>query len=107
MNEQNLQDETDLGAPEDYPRFPAAVTVEGVPYWLVRRAEGDYRLFLALCPHAGGDVIVHEDIFLCPMHFWTFDQAEGICRNAPGERLMQRKAELRHDGRLYAVGPRF
>ncbi|WP_276354615.1 Rieske (2Fe-2S) protein [Cohnella caldifontis] len=95
----------DLGFPADYGSFPASVTVDGTPYWLVRgEEEEEYRLLSALCPHAGGDVRAHEGIFFCPLHFWTFDQAEGNCLNVPGERLMRRKVELREDGRLYAVG---
>ncbi|WP_123041624.1 Rieske (2Fe-2S) protein [Cohnella candidum] len=97
----------DLGLPEDYAPFPASVTLDGAPYWLVRREEGDYRLFSALCPHAGGDVLVHGNLFFCPLHFWTFDQAEGRCQNVHGERLMERTIEQDADGRLYAVGESF
>jgi anthranilate 1,2-dioxygenase ferredoxin component len=96
-----------LGHPADYEQFPASVTLNGAPYWLVRQEEEGYRLLLALCPHAGGDVIAHGNLFFCPLHFWTFDQKDGTCQNVQGERLMQRKVEQTADGRLYAVGEDF
>jgi nitrite reductase/ring-hydroxylating ferredoxin subunit len=98
---------SDLGRPEDYSQLPASVTLEGAPYWLVRSEQGGYRLLSALCPHAGGEVRVHEDLFLCPLHYWTFSQTDGACTNVSDERLMQRQVELRADGRLYAVGSDF
>jgi nitrite reductase/ring-hydroxylating ferredoxin subunit len=98
---------SDLGRPEDYSRLPASVTLDGAPYWLVRNEEGGYRLLSALCPHAGGEVQVYEDLFLCPLHYWTFSQTDGACMNVSDERLMQRQVELRADGRLYALGTDF
>lgn len=98
---------TGLGLPEDYGTFPAAVTLDGAPYWLVRGEDGEFRLLLAICPHAGGEVLKQDQFLYCPMHFWTFDPADGTCHNAPGERLLRRKVEQGRDGRLYADGDLF
>ncbi|WP_169306710.1 Rieske (2Fe-2S) protein [Cohnella pontilimi] len=107
MNERGNLD-ADLGKPEDYTDFPASVELDGAPYWLVLTGEDNgYRLLSALCPHAGGEVRVYENIFICPLHYWTFSQTDGACTNVPDERLMQRRVELRADGRLYAVGADF
>lgn len=104
MNTQESGPSIAIGAPSDFGEFPASLTVEGAPYWLVRRENGGYHLFSALCPHAGGDVSPHGDIFFCPLHFWTFEQYDGVCQSVPGERLLQRKVEVGEDGKLYAVG---
>ncbi|WP_219640339.1 Rieske (2Fe-2S) protein [Cohnella sp. CFH 77786] len=104
MTDEHDQETVCLGSPEDYGTFPASVTLNGAPYWLVREGETGFRLLSALCPHAGGDVALHGDVFFCPLHFWTFGQPDGDCRNVPGERLMRREVERRGDGRLYAVG---
>jgi nitrite reductase/ring-hydroxylating ferredoxin subunit len=95
----------EVGQPGDFSTFPASVTLEGAPYWLVQEDTGGYRLFSALCPHAGGDVRPHGDQFFCPLHWWTFSQKDGSCTSMDDERLMERRVELREDGRLYAVGP--
>ncbi|RED63910.1 Rieske (2Fe-2S) protein [Cohnella lupini] len=99
MNEQNI----DIGSTESFSEFPAAVTIEREPYWLVLTPEGEYRLFLAICPHAGGEIRPHNDVLFCPLHFWTFDATSGACLNGNDECLMQRKV-VAMDGRLYAVG---
>ncbi|MFC4599586.1 Rieske (2Fe-2S) protein [Cohnella hongkongensis] len=101
MNEE--RDAIDLGPPASYPGLPAEVTVDGAPYWLVRGSGEEYRLLMAVCPHAGGDVRPHEGIFFCPLHFWTFDGETGVCLNDPDHRLPYRKV-IERSGRLYAVG---
>jgi nitrite reductase/ring-hydroxylating ferredoxin subunit len=100
--------DADLGKAEDYSEFPASVNLDGSLYWLVRTEDGNsYRLLSSLCPHAGGEVRVYENMFICPLHYWTFSQTDGVCTNVLDERLMQRRVELRADGRLYAVGADF
>lgn len=106
MNE-NVKEDLELGRPEEFAELPASVMLEGAPYWLVRSDEDGYRLLSAVCPHAGGEVRVYQDILLCPLHYWTFSQSDGTCTNVNDERLMQRRVELRADGRLYAVGADF
>jgi len=96
--------EIDIGSVDDYAEFPAEVLLDNAPYWLVRAPEGEYRLLLAICPHAGGEIRPMNDVLFCPLHFWTFDSRTGACMNVPGERLMSRKVVVR-DRRLIAVGP--
>ncbi len=92
----------DLGPSEAYAAFPAEVSVDGAPYWLVLGSGGEYRLLLAVCPHAGGDIRPHGNVFYCPLHFWTFHGETGICLNDPGHRLLSREVVAR-DNRLYAA----
>ncbi|WP_372635600.1 Rieske (2Fe-2S) protein [Cohnella sp.] len=99
MNEERYP--IDLGPSSLYASLPAEITVEGSPYWLVRDPEGEYRLLMAVCPHAGGDVRPHEDIFYCPLHFWTFHGKTGGCLSDPGHRLAYRKVAVNNE-RLYA-----
>lgn len=96
--------EIELGSLESFPLFPVEVSLEDTPYWLVRTTEGEYRLLLAICPHAGGEIRPMNGVLFCPLHFWTFDSENGKCLNDPDERLMQRKVELRNS-HLYAIGP--
>jgi nitrite reductase/ring-hydroxylating ferredoxin subunit len=95
--------EITLGSLESFSQLPTEITVEGQPYWLVRTTEGKYRLLLAICPHAGGDIRPLNDVLFCPLHFWTFNPENGVCLNDPDERLMQREVEIR-DNHLYAIG---
>jgi len=95
--------EIEIGPLESFTDFPAEVTLEDTPYWLVRTSQGEYRLLLAVCPHAGGDIRPHNDILFCPLHFWTFHSETGVCLNDSDERLMQRDVIFK-DNRLYAVG---
>lgn len=95
--------EIDLGPIDSFTAFPAEITLNGTPYWLVRTSESRYRLLMAVCPHAGGDVRPLNDILFCPLHFWTFNAEDGTCLNDPDERLMTRNVEVR-EGRLYAIG---
>lgn len=95
--------EIDLGPLDGFAEFPAAIELGGTPYWLVRTPEGEFRLLMSVCPHAGGEIRPMNGMFFCPLHFWTFDAASGACLNVPDERLMRRQVELR-DGRLYAIG---
>ena len=94
--------EISLGPIGSFESFPSEVLVEGAPYWLVREGEEEYRLLLALCPHAGGEVRWTGEVFFCPLHLWTFDGSSGACLNMQDERLVRRDAVLR-DGILYAV----
>jgi nitrite reductase/ring-hydroxylating ferredoxin subunit len=95
--------EIDLGPLNEFTEFPVEITLEHAPYWLVRTSEGGFRLLLAICPHAGGDIRPLNDVLFCPLHFWTFHAETGVCLNDPDERLMERKVVLRDD-RLFAVG---
>lgn len=95
--------EIDLGPIESFSALPAEITLNGTPYLLVRASEGRFRLFLAVCPHAGGEIRPLNEVLFCPLHFWTFNAEDGTCLNNPDERLMERNVEVR-DGRLYAAG---
>ncbi|MFB9278970.1 Rieske (2Fe-2S) protein [Cohnella cellulosilytica] len=92
----------DLGPAAAYAALPAEVTVDGTPYWLVRGSGGEYRLLMAVCPHAGGDIRPHENVFYCPLHFWTFHGETGACLNDPDHGLINRGVVVRDD-RLYAT----
>ncbi|MFC5530137.1 Rieske (2Fe-2S) protein [Cohnella yongneupensis] len=98
-----MMKEIDLGPIEEYPSLPAEITIASSPYWLVRCAEGEYRLLSGLCPHAGGEIRPMNDVLFCPLHFWTFDAQSGSCLNNPDERLMRRKVVIRGD-RFIAEG---
>jgi nitrite reductase/ring-hydroxylating ferredoxin subunit len=97
------QSEIELGPLEAFTQFPTEITLEDTLYWLTRTSAGEFRLFLALCPHAGGEIRPLDDILFCPLHFWTFNAEDGTCLNDSDERLMQRKVQVR-DNLLYAVG---
>lgn len=92
-----------LGPIDDFKTFPAEVLVDGIPYWLVRGEENRYKLLMALCPHAGGEVRWTGELFFCPLHFWTFDNQSGDCLNIRDERLVRKDVELQ-EGILYAIG---
>ncbi|TFE19764.1 Rieske (2Fe-2S) protein [Cohnella luojiensis] len=100
------ESERDIGALESFGEFPAEISLDGEPYWLTRIPEGEYRLLLAICPHAGGEIRPMNDVLFCPLHFWTFSADKGICMNDPDERLMQRRVILK-ENRLYAVGDNY
>jgi nitrite reductase/ring-hydroxylating ferredoxin subunit len=95
--------EIELGPLASFKDLPAEVTLDHTPYWLVRTSAGKYRLLLAICPHAGGEIRLLNDVLFCPLHFWTFNAEDGTCLNDPDERLMQRTVLLR-DNHLYAIG---
>ncbi|QMV43520.1 Rieske (2Fe-2S) protein [Cohnella cholangitidis] len=97
--------EIELGPLDAYAELPAEVMIDHTPYWLVRtsEAEGGFRLLLAICPHAGGEIRPLNDVLFCPLHFWTFHAESGVCLNDPSERLLRRRVIVR-DGRLFAVG---
>jgi nitrite reductase/ring-hydroxylating ferredoxin subunit len=97
-------DAIEIGRLDAFTEFPAEVMLEHTPYWLVQTSDGGYRLLLAVCPHAGGEIRPMNDVFFCPLHFWTFDAKSGVCLNDPGERLLQREVVAKEQ-RLYAVGP--
>ncbi|SFA88305.1 Rieske [2Fe-2S] domain-containing protein [Cohnella sp. OV330] len=93
-----------LGSAEMLANVPLSLEVEGKPYWLTKDEEGRIALLLAFCPHAGGEVLLADGDFYCPLHYWTFDGSSGACTNRDDERLMRRDVEL-VDGQLYASGP--
>ncbi len=95
--------EIDLGTLESFTQFPTQITLDNTPYWLVRTTQGEYRLLLALCPHAGGEIRPLNGMLFCPLHFWTFNAEDGTCLNDPDERLMQRKVIIKGN-HLYAAG---
>ncbi|RKP54011.1 Rieske (2Fe-2S) protein [Cohnella endophytica] len=97
------EQEIEIGTIDAFGELPAEITLEHTPYWLVRTSAGEYRLLLAVCPHAGGDIRPLNGMLICPLHFWTFDSETGKCLNDPDERLMQRTVLVR-DGRLFAIG---
>jgi nitrite reductase/ring-hydroxylating ferredoxin subunit len=95
--------EIKLGPVASFTQFPAEITLEHMPYWLVRTSEGEYHLLLAICPHAGGEIRPLNDVLFCPLHFWTFNAENGTCLNDPDERLLRRKVRVLGND-LYAVG---
>ncbi|QJD87636.1 Rieske (2Fe-2S) protein [Cohnella herbarum] len=99
-------EEIELGPVDTFTELPVEITLEHNPYWLVRTSEGGFRLLLAICPHAGGEIRPLNDVLFCPLHFWTFHAETGVCLNDSDERLMERKVILRDD-RLYAVGENY
>jgi len=104
MNVNELGDAPSFGSLDDFPELPREVTIDGAPYWLVRTSDQDFLLLLNVCPHAGGEIRHAGDVLICPLHFWTFDPADGACLNFPGERLMRREVVVR-DRRLFVAGP--
>jgi len=92
-----------IGPADQFTELPLALELEGQPYWLVRGADGQLSLLLAICPHAGGEVLFANGDFYCPLHFWTFDGCTGECTSRDDERLMRREVSI-EDGILYAVG---
>jgi nitrite reductase/ring-hydroxylating ferredoxin subunit len=95
--------EINLGPVASFKQFPAEITLEHTPYWLVQTSEGEFRLLLAICPHAGGEIRPLNDVLYCPLHFWTFNAENGTCLNDPDERLLRRNVRVQGDD-LYAVG---
>ena len=95
--------EIELGLIESFTSFPAEVMLENTPYWLVRTSEGGFRLLLAVCPHAGGEIRPLNDVLFCPLHFWTFNAENGVCLNDPDECLQQRQVIVK-ESRLFVVG---
>ncbi|WP_217594742.1 Rieske (2Fe-2S) protein [Cohnella sp. GbtcB17] len=92
-----------LGPADMLTDAPLSIELDGKPYWLTQEADGTIVLLLAFCPHAGGEVLLADGDFYCPLHYWTFDGRSGECTNRGDERLMRRNVEL-VDGQLYASG---
>ncbi|MBB3108354.1 nitrite reductase/ring-hydroxylating ferredoxin subunit [Paenibacillus phyllosphaerae] len=102
MSEQEQGSYRILGNVDDFPSFPATVTIDRDPFFLVQTNDNDdpaYRLVSAICPHAGGLVRPHENELICPLHFWAFDILTGESTNVPGEHLECRPVEIR-DGQF-------
>jgi nitrite reductase/ring-hydroxylating ferredoxin subunit len=95
------QKEIHLGPESQFTEFPAEIKIEYDVYFLVKQEEG-YKLLSADCPHAGGTVMIYQDQFVCPMHYWCFDQQTGKCTNIPGAELTGYPVEVR-DGELVAI----
>jgi nitrite reductase/ring-hydroxylating ferredoxin subunit len=74
--------EIDLGSAAELESLPKEITVRGELYYLIKN-ENQYMLLSRTCPHAGGVVGVHENIFYCPLHMWAFN-SHGDCLNMPG-----------------------
>jgi CMP-N-acetylneuraminate monooxygenase len=92
-----------LGPEETFVALPAAVEVDGRPYFLVS-FDGAYRLLSTVCPHKGGRVGDRGDVFECPQHGWQFDRRTGRCLNSPLNELTAYPAEVR-DGVVVAQLP--
>ncbi|GGD74573.1 Rieske (2Fe-2S) protein [Paenibacillus nasutitermitis] len=81
-----------IGKVEDFTSFPASVTIDRDPYFIIQTAcqedaPQEYKLVSAICPHAGGVVRPWENELICPLHYWSFDPATGQSTNVPGEQL--------------------
>lgn len=89
--EQKPQGYRVIGKVEDFTSFPAPVTIDYDPYYIVKdesvEGEPSFRLICGICPHAGGIVSVHGDEFICPLHYWMFDIQTGESTNMPGAAL--------------------
>ncbi|MFD2329960.1 Rieske (2Fe-2S) protein [Cohnella sp. GCM10020058] len=92
-----------LGPAEMFTGSPLSLELDGTPYWLTKDEDGRMLLLLSFCPHAGGEVLLADGDFYCPLHYWTFDGRSGACTNRGDERLMRRDVEL-VDGQLFACG---
>lgn len=93
--------EVNIGKESEFNQFPAEIKIEYDTYFLVKQDEG-YRLLSADCPHAGGTVMIYGSEFVCPMHYWCFDQKTGECTNIPGAELESFPVEIR-EGELIAT----
>ena len=77
----------DLGAKSDFTKFPAPVDVGDWTYFLVQSKQGVYQLLSNICPHADGEVVDWDGVFMCPDHGWRFEYSEGVCVNGPLARM--------------------
>lgn len=96
--------EITIGTVEAFTSFPAEVTVEGKPYFLLKEGEG-YALLSRRCPHAGDTVELEDGEFVCWMHGWTFEMHTGRCHNVPSARLTSFEAAAKPDGTLVVMLP--
>lgn len=89
-----------LGNTSDFETFPELLTIDDDPY-ILRKSEGEYRLYSAVCPHKEGTVKpVDEDTWLCPDHGWEFD-SDGNCTTVSTECLESYPVRV-ENGTLYA-----
>jgi anthranilate 1,2-dioxygenase ferredoxin subunit len=103
MNEKASPKHVIIGQVVAFTTFPHQVVIEGEAYFLTKCDE-KYRLLSSICPHAGGQVVIHQAKLVCPLHMWTFESSTGEC-------LIVREAKLahyeviEHDDHLIAILP--
>ena len=90
----------DIGATADFAAYPAAVEIDGEPYFLIQTDES-YQLLSRICPHAGGIIMEAESEFYCPYHYWEFSKDTG-CASYPPNAKMQSVDVIEQNGRLFA-----
>ena len=90
----------DIGAVAEFAAFPAAVEIDGYPYFLIKDDDG-YRLLSRICPHAGGIIMEAETEFYCPYHYWEFSKETG-CASYPPNARMEPVEVAEENGRLFA-----
>jgi CMP-N-acetylneuraminate monooxygenase len=88
----------DLGPVESRREHPAALSIDGVRYFLVKDDE-HYRLLSSICPHQGGVVEFMSGVLECPQHGWRFDARDGRCTSGSAASLASFPV-LAVDGRL-------
>ncbi len=94
----------DLGALEEVPEGAARRIDRDGRGFLVRRADGEVRVYDARCPHRGTDIpgdALEGDMACCPGHGWRFDLARGGCAEEGDAPLACIEHRLR-DGRIEA-----
>lgn len=99
--EQQGRRAVELGRATDLGPLPTLVTVEGEEYFLVRHGDG-LRLLSTVCPHKGGRVGDHGDVFVCSQHGWRFDRSTGRCLDASASGLAAIPA-VERDGVVVAL----
>jgi nitrite reductase/ring-hydroxylating ferredoxin subunit len=99
-----MTERTRIGPASLLEEAPTTVTVGEGRYIVHRTAEGEPRLYSAVCPHQHGRVkVADETTFLCPNHRWEFDAETGECVSG-GEGSLTHYDVVVEDGSLYAVG---
>lgn len=74
----------------------AAVSCEGRVVAVFNRG-GLIRALEDACPHMGGPLSegsVRDGVVVCPWHGWSYDLADGSCREHPGVRAKTYEAKV-------------
>lgn len=92
-----------LGNIEDFQEFPHKIVIGTDTFFLVKKDE-QFSLFSSVCPHVGGEIVLIDGCFECPIHQWRFDKDSGQCLNNKNRKLSQYDIQQR-DGALYVDLP--
>lgn len=68
---------------------PKLIKIKKENYFLTFSELKGFTLFSSECPHMGGKVLLKEDCFICPVHFWKFDHQSGESLNIENQPLKQ------------------